>query len=75
MTEHELDEILTHHWPLVLRATMAGTDEWLKGFAKSVARQAKRPSWRPTARQAQIMRRLVSEMGTAPENNMEVIEP
>lgn len=73
MTERELDDILTHRWPLVLRATMAGTDEWLKGFVRSIARHGKRASWRPSPRQEQIMRRLVAELGTAPQN-VEVIE-
>ncbi|MCP3879233.1 MAG: hypothetical protein GY701_12720 [Sulfitobacter sp.] len=74
MTERELDEILHHRWPLVLRAAMAGSDEWLKGFARSIAKHGKRASWRPTAKQEQIMRRLVSEQGTAPSASMEVIE-
>ncbi|KPP85800.1 MAG: hypothetical protein HLUCCO07_01755 [Rhodobacteraceae bacterium HLUCCO07] len=75
MTEAELDEILTVHWPRVLRRAMAdGSDDWAKGFAKSIARHGKRPGWRPTVKQAQIMRRMVSELGTAPEEQMELIE-
>lgn len=75
MTDHELDEILTHRWPLVLRRVMAdGSDEWLKGFVKSIARHGKRPSWRPSTKQAGIMRRLVSELGTATEQELELIE-
>ena len=74
MTERELDDILTHHWPLVLRAVMAGTDDWLKGFVRSIAKHGKRASWRPSARQEQIMRRLLSELGTAPSQGVEVIE-
>ena len=74
MTSAELDEIIEHRWPLVLRAVMAGTDEWLKGFVRSIARHSKRPTWRPTPRQEQIMRRLVAEMGTTPTHDVEVIE-
>lgn len=75
MTERELDELLTHRWPIVLRRVLAdGSDEWVKGFVKSIARHGKRPSWRPSAKQEQIMRRLVSELGTAPEEAVEVIE-
>jgi hypothetical protein len=75
MTEAELDEILTHHWPQVLRRVMAdGSDEWAKGFAKSIARHGKRLGWRPSSKQAWIMRRMVSELGTAPEENIELIE-
>ena len=67
MTDEEIDEILTFHWPMVLRRTMSSAaDDWIKGFVRSVARHGKRRNWRPTARQAQIMRRLVSELGTAP---------
>ena len=70
MTDEEIDEILTFHWPMVLRRTMASAaDDWIKGFVRSVARQGKRRNWRPTARQAQIMRRLVSELGTAPDTD------
>lgn len=74
MTERELDEILTLHWPLVLRRAMAEGDEWLKGFARSIARHGKRPAWRPTFKQEQIMRRLVTELRSAPEGDLEVIE-
>ena len=75
MTERELDEILTCRWPMVVRRVMAdGTDEWLKGFVLSIVKHGKRPAWRPSAKQQQIMRRLVSELGTAPEQNFELIE-
>ncbi|HMQ94813.1 MAG TPA: hypothetical protein PKA33_08580 [Amaricoccus sp.] len=75
MTGRELDEILLHRWPAVVRRVLAdGSDEWLAGFVKSIARHGKRPSWRPTTKQAAIMRRLVSELGTAHEPMMEVIE-
>ncbi|MGC9370308.1 MAG: hypothetical protein ACP5DX_12275 [Paracoccaceae bacterium] len=75
MTDRELDEILTFRWPIVMRRVMAdGSDEWLKGFVKSIARHGKRPSWRPSQKQEQIMRRLVSELGTAPAPDLEVIE-
>ena len=70
MTDEEIDEILTFHWPMVLRRAMASAaDDWIKGFVRSVARHGKRPGWRPTGRQAQIMRRLVSELGTAPDTD------
>lgn len=75
MTEQELDEIMTHHWPAVVRRTMAdGADEWLQGFVKSIARHGKRHSWRPSFKQQQIMRRLVSELRTAPQQELELIE-
>ena len=75
MTDRELDEILTFRWPIVMRRVMAdGSDEWLKGFVRSIAKHGKRAAWRPSAKQEQIMRRLVSELGTAPEQNFELIE-
>lgn len=75
MTERELDQMLTIYWPRVLRRVMAdGSDEWAKGFARSIARDGKRASWRPSVKQEQIMRRMVSELGTAPEAELEVIE-
>lgn len=75
MTDRELDEILTYRWPIVMRRVMAdGSDDWLKDFVRSIARHGKRPSWRPTLKQAQIIRRLVSELNTAPEQNIELIE-
>ncbi len=75
MTDRELDELLTIRWPMVMRRVMAdGTDEWLKGFVRSIAKHGKRASWRPSTKQEQIMRRLVTELGTAPEREMELIE-
>lgn len=69
MTDIELDQIMIHSWPMVLRRVMSeDTDEWLKGFVRSIARHGKRAAWRPTPKQAQIMRRLVSELGTAPDD-------
>ncbi|WP_306043857.1 hypothetical protein [Mameliella sp. MMSF_3455] len=73
MTARELDEILVLRWPLVMRAVMAGSDEWLKGFVRSIAKHGKRASWRPSAKQEQVMRRLLSELGAAP-GDVEVIE-
>ncbi len=71
MTEAELDELLTLHWPRVMRRAMSGElDEWERGFARSIARHAKRPSWMPTRKQAAVMRRLVSEL----DRKAEVIE-
>lgn len=76
MTAQELDEILTFHWPRVLRRVMAdGSDDWAKNFAKSIARHGKRPGWQPSRKQAWIMRKMVSELGTPPEGPMDLVEP
>lgn len=75
MTDLELEEILEFRWPMVVRRVMAdGSDEWLKGFVRSIARHSKRPNWRPSQKQAQIMRRLVAELDAMPNTEMEVIE-
>lgn len=62
MTDLELDEILTIHWPALVRRAMIDGDEWTRSFAKSIARNGKRQSWRPTPKQEAIMRRLLREM-------------
>lgn len=75
MTDCELDEVLTCRWPMVVRRVMAeGTDEWLKGFVRSIARHGKRAEWRPSGKQEQIMRRLLSELSIGPQPEIEMIE-
>ena len=74
MTERELDELLTFRWPIVVRRVMADGDEWTRGFVRSIARNGKKPSWQPSRRQEQIMRRLVSELGTGADQEIDVIE-
>lgn len=74
MTDLELDEILTLHWPRVVRRAMHDGDEWAQGFAKSIARHGKRLSWHPSHKQARIMRRMVNDLTTAPDDEFELIE-
>jgi len=74
MTDLELDKILTLHWPRVMRRAMRDGDEWAQGFAKSIARHGKRPSWRPSLKQASIMRRMINDLATAPDDELELIE-
>ncbi|RYH02753.1 hypothetical protein EU805_09110 [Salipiger sp. IMCC34102] len=74
MTERELDELLTFRWPMVVRRAVAVGNEWEAGFAKSIARHGKRKNWRPTYRQAQVMRRMVEELTAAPEPEFDLIE-
>ena len=47
-------EVLLHH----LRYEARG-DGWEAMFARSILRQAKRPEWTPTAKQARIMNGIV----------------
>lgn len=75
MTERELDEILTLRWPRILRQVMAESeDTWLRGFVRSIAKHGKRAGWRPSARQEQIMRRLLTEMSGPAQHEMELFE-
>lgn len=75
MTSRELDEILTFYWPVIMRRTMAESgDDWLKSFVRSIARHGKRPNWRPSEKQARIMKRLVIELRTPPEASFNPIE-
>lgn len=74
MTDDELDEIMIFWWPRVLRRAMAGTDEWLKSFARSIARHGKRASWRPSEKQAYLMRKLVADLDRAPDPEFSLIE-
>lgn len=74
MTDRELDEIIIFWWPKVLRRAMGGTDEWVKSFARSIARHGKRAAWRPSPKQAHLMRKLVADLDNAPEPELSLIE-
>jgi len=74
MTEAELDEILTIRWPALVRRSMIDGDEWTRAFVLSIARQGKRPTWTPTRKQQEIMRRLLSELSRADEEPCDLIE-
>lgn len=74
MTDRELDEVLIHWWPKVLRRTMAGSDEWLQTFARSIARHGKSAAWRPSEKQTYLMRKLVADVQAAPEPELDLIE-
>lgn len=72
--ERSLEELLYHMKSI---ARVASSD-WERNFARSILRHARRPSWEPTTRQEQVMRRLVSEKMSHNSNdtadNIEVIE-
>lgn len=75
MTSNDLDVIMTHYWPRIVKKAMADkSDPWIKGFVLSIARHAKRPSWRPSAKQEQIMRSLLSDLHIGPTQDVELIE-
>ena len=72
MTEMEIERIMWS-WP---RVNAAARTDWAKGFAASIARQARRRNWQPTPKQAALMRRMVDELFThgTEEGDFAVIE-
>lgn len=74
MTELELDEILTLHWPRVTRRAYACGDKWAQSFARSIAKHSKNETWKPSTKQAANMRRLVRELSGPRNAPCEVIE-
>lgn len=75
MTPRELDEIIETKWPAVVRRAMAdGSDDWIKGFVRSIAKQSKRANWKPSDRQASLMQRLVAELTLADHGITELVE-
>lgn len=74
MTDSELDEIMIYWWPKVLRRAMAGSDEWVKSFARSIARHGKRSVWTPSPKQAFLMRKLVVDVQTVAQPELDLIE-
>lgn len=60
MTGPELERAL-FHWHAVIKATQRG---WERGFALSIQRNQRRRNWKPTSKQAQIMRTMVADLFT-----------
>ncbi|MEM6410694.1 MAG: hypothetical protein AAF683_04110 [Pseudomonadota bacterium] len=63
MTGEELERMM-FHWPSVIARA---DDPWARGFAASIARQARNPNWHPSPKQAAMMRRLVQQVFEGPE--------
>lgn len=61
MTAAELDEIM-YKWPSVIQAAKTAGDGWAQGVALSIQRQARNPKWRPSAKQAALMRQAVTAL-------------
>jgi hypothetical protein len=61
-------EVLLHHLPAVARSTR----KWDADFARSVLRQSRRRSWKPTPKQLGVMQRMVGELFN--EDDIDVIE-
>ena len=59
-TALSLEEIL-FWWPSIIRRA---SNDWAKGFARSILKCSRRRNWQPTPKQLSIMRRMVSELFT-----------
>ncbi len=70
MSEDELERLV---WYLRRATFRAGLNDWERQFAEGIAMRARNRNWRPTRRQAGIMRQIVAEALAAPED-VEVIE-
>ncbi len=70
MTGPELERAL-HHMPAVAERA---TNTWAAGFARSIIRQSRRPGWKPTPKQATILRRLLAEFFADAGDDAPVIE-
>lgn len=58
MTGRELRRIM-EDWPSVMRQA---TDDWAKTFAADIWKLSGNGQWRPTAKQAKNMRRMIREL-------------
>jgi hypothetical protein len=67
MSAFELERLL-HHMP----AVASQSDGFLHDFARSILRQSRRRNWRPSTKQALIMRQAVADLFV---EDRPVIEP
>ncbi len=56
-TLRPVDELMWT-WPSIIERA---PDGWTRDFARSIARQAKRRGWKPSAKQHALMNKLVAE--------------
>ena len=63
-------EELAFHMPAVAQHA---ENTWAKGFAKSIVAQSRRKNWTPSPKQIGVMRRLVADLFTEPDD-FELIE-
>lgn len=59
MSYREQVERVLWSWPTVVEK--AETD-WAKGFARSIAAQARRRNWRPSPKQLALMKEMVAQL-------------
>ena len=71
----ELDQILTFVWPKVVRWSHRQDNDFVRGFAMSIARQSKRPDWEPSPKQWATMQALIDDdRAEHSQPDMDVIE-
>lgn len=73
MNASEIERAL-FHWPTVVRLAPNG---WAQDFARSIAAQSRRRGWKPSKKQAEIMKGMVNELFTHPsekETDFDVFE-
>ena len=58
MDKPELRKII-HDWPSVMRQA---TDPWAQRFAQDVWKKSGNGQWRPTLKQARVMRRMIRDL-------------
>ena len=58
------------HMPAVAQQS---ENTWAKGFATSIVRQSRSHNWKPSPKQIGVMRRLVADLFTEPDD-FELIE-
>lgn len=63
-------EEIAFYWGQVVRAAPEGFE---RTFARSIARQLKRPNWVPSPKQERLMRRMVADL-FEPKAEFELIE-
>ena len=59
------------HWK---RVVTSASEEWAKGFAKSIMRQSRRRGWQPTPKQLALMRTMVADLFADHDDVLTLIE-
>jgi hypothetical protein len=70
MNHHRTIEELAFH---MLAAAQQTEKTWAKGFVRSIVAQSRSRNWKPSPKQIGVMRRLVADLFTEPDD-FELIE-
>ena len=74
MNDAELDEVLTFYWPMVIQRAVNSGNEWAAGFAKGIAKKARKRGWTPSRRQEEAMRLLVDEIRPQQPDDIDLVD-